>query len=350
MGVINKVVVKGVTYDIEDKINKENISSIRDYSYSTRDKLDAEIARAKETEQSLQSSINAEITRAQSIEAELQQSIDANNEHITAVENSLNSLGGFVNSTSDALLTEVARATAAEKELAENITKAPKEALKQLYAALGASYNSANDTFTFNTLQGLSWAEMAATFLNRDMVYRLDLPRVGQQISDLRVINPLPNILTSPAIKIQGLNTFYGTSIELLAFCRLSSTSYNTYLNDARTEIAPVCTYIYDTFRLCSKLKVVFPINIKGCQTLKKESFNGCTALEELRLLNLPLSLNLADSPLISKASILYIITNAAPTSAITITLHPDAYARLATDADVVAALEAQPLITLVSV
>ena len=247
------------------------------------------------------------------------------------------------------LAAEVARATAAENKLAADITNAPKEALRQLYVTFGASYNGAKDTFTFNTLEGLSWAEMAATFLYRDIVYRLDLPRVGQQISNLRVINPLPNILTSPAIKIQGLNTFYGTAIELLAFCRLSASSFDTYLNSVRTDTAPVCTYLYDTFRQCSKLKVVFPINLDGCQTLKKETFERCVALEELRLLKLPLSLNLAESPLISKESILYIITNAAPTTAITITLHADAYARLANDADIVAALEAQPLVTLVS-
>lgn len=245
-----------------------------------------------------------------------------------------------------AIKAETKRATAAETNAIEQGKRA---ALIDMYRALGASYNSSTDTFTFNTVAGLSWQDMAATFINRDMVYRLNLPRVGQQIANLRVINPLTNILTSPAIKIQGLNTFYGTIIELLAFCKLSNTTYDTYLNDARIDTAPVCTYLYDTFRQCSKLKVVFPINIRGCQTLKKECFSGCVALEELRLLNLPLSLNLADSPLISKASILYIVTNAAPTTAITITLHADAYARLANDADIVAALAAQPLITLVS-
>ena len=293
--------------------------------------------------------IKEEATRAKGIEAELQQSIDDNNEYITAVERSLNSLGGFVNSLSEDILAEETRATKKENELAENITKAPKEALRQLYTTFGASYNSAKDTFTFNTLEGLSWAEMAATFLYRDIVYRLDIPRVGQQISNLRVINPLPSILASPSIKIQGLNTFYGTGITLFTLCRLSASSYETYLNAVRTDTAPVCTYLYDTFRQCSKLKVVFPINIIGCQTLKKETFEGCVALKELRLLNLPLSLNLDSSPLISKASILYIVTNAAPATAITITLHADAYARLADDADIVAALATQPLITLVS-
>jgi hypothetical protein len=55
------------------------------------------------------------------------------------------------------------------------------------------------------------------------------------------------------------------------------------------------------------------------------------------------------NSQFLSKDSLLYCIEKSAPTTAITITLHPDAYARLADDADIVAALEAQPLITLVT-
>lgn len=56
-------------------------------------------------------------------------------------------------------------------------------------------------------------------------------------------------------------------------------------------------------------------------------------------------------SKYISKASILYTINNVAPdlTSAITITLHHDAYARIANQPDILAALEAKPLVTLVS-
>ena len=236
--------------------------------------------------------------------------------------------------------------TAAETNAIEQGRRA---ALIDMYRLIGASYDKSTDTFTLNTVAGLSWTDMGTTFAYRDLIYRLNLPRVGQQISNLRVLAPMPNIPTGPSIKIQGLNTFYSTSIELFALAKVSSTTYDTYLNSVRTDTAPVCTYMYDTFRGCSRLKVVFPINLEGCGTLKKESFARCVALEELRLLNLPLSLNLDSSPLISKASILYIITNAAPASAITITLHADAYARLAEDVDIVAALEAQPLITLVS-
>lgn len=77
--------------------------------------------------------------------------------------------------------------------------------------------------------------------------------------------------------------------------------------------------------------------------------FKGCTSLRYIWIYALKVSLNLKDSSLISKLSVKYMIDNATPTSAITITLHADAYARLSDDADIVAALEAKPLVTLVS-
>lgn len=78
-------------------------------------------------------------------------------------------------------------------------------------------------------------------------------------------------------------------------------------------------------------------------------AFTGCSSLITCCIKKVAKNIAFADSSKISKESIIYIVENSAPTSAITITLHPDAYARLADDADIVAALAAQPLITLVS-
>ena len=71
--------------------------------------------------------------------------------------------------------------------------------------------------------------------------------------------------------------------------------------------------------------------------------------LEYVKIDLLSSSIIFADSPNLSKNSVLYMIQKAAPTTAITVTLHPDAYARLANDSEIVAALEAQPLVSLVS-
>ena len=71
--------------------------------------------------------------------------------------------------------------------------------------------------------------------------------------------------------------------------------------------------------------------------------------LKEVRLIRLKNSFSFAYSPLLSKNSVLFAIQNAEATSAITITLHADAYARLAEDADIVAALAEKTNVSLAS-
>ena len=80
-----------------------------------------------------------------------------------------------------------------------------------------------------------------------------------------------------------------------------------------------------------------------------KDAFSGCNALVSINLKGLSVNVSMQDSLYLSQQSLLFMIQNAAPTTAMTVTLHPDAYVRLADDADVVAALEAQPLVSLVS-
>lgn len=107
---------------------------------------------------------------------------------------------------------------------------------------------------------------------------------------------------------------------------------------------------IKNLFKRCKKLRIVAvkPFYVNNT-TFDSSVFSECSSLEYIRLDRLHFSLSLADCSNITKDSVLYIIQKAIPTSAITITLHPDAYARLANDADIVAALEAQPLVSLVS-
>ena len=102
-------------------------------------------------------------------------------------------------------------------------------------------------------------------------------------------------------------------------------------------------------FSGCKKLKRILfePFSCQNCDV--RNIFTDCFELVEVWLNSLNKDISFASSGLLSKASILYAIANANTTSAITITLHPDAYARLADDADIVAALEAQPLVSLVS-
>ena len=81
----------------------------------------------------------------------------------------------------------------------------------------------------------------------------------------------------------------------------------------------------------------------------KNSTFLGCINLKELHIHALKSNIFFQDCPELSKASLMYMIEKAAPTTAIAITLHPEAYTLFADDADIIALLEAQPLVNLVS-
>lgn len=71
--------------------------------------------------------------------------------------------------------------------------------------------------------------------------------------------------------------------------------------------------------------------------------------IEEMRLKGLKTNWSMSSSKNFSNASILFAINNEAATSAITITLHANAYARAMADAEILATLEAHPNISLAS-
>ena len=77
--------------------------------------------------------------------------------------------------------------------------------------------------------------------------------------------------------------------------------------------------------------------------------FYNCTSLVYCNLKNLKLSVDISVTSLLEKSSLLYMIENAAPTDAITIKLSAYCYNKFSTDADVLAALSAQPLVLLAS-
>lgn len=78
-------------------------------------------------------------------------------------------------------------------------------------------------------------------------------------------------------------------------------------------------------------------------------TFGGSYFLKTISIVELNKNISFHSSGNLSVKSILYMIQNEAATSAITITLHADAYARAMANADIVAALEAHPNVSLAS-
>ena len=224
-------------------------------------------------------------------------------------------------------------------------------ALRQLFIAAGAVYNASTGYYELNGITNLTEADMTNIYAYKDYVHSLDMPRIFQLNKKARTFFPI-NVAMDTAGQtfrdnpLDGTASFYSTSLEVIKF--MSGSSLNSAKGDAAVPIRANSTTLYSTFAESKKLRVIYPIKVSSVNNFG-DSFYNCLALEELRLLGLKANINIAQSSLISKDSILYIINNAEPTTAITITLHADAYARLANDADIVAALAAQPLVTLVS-
>ena len=74
--------------------------------------------------------------------------------------------------------------------------------------------------------------------------------------------------------------------------------------------------------------------------------FQGCRSLESVEIRNLMANISFGQSPKLSLASIEYMVNNCHSSAAITITLHPTAYARVT---DELFALAAEKNITIAS-
>lgn len=118
-------------------------------------------------------------------------------------------------------------------------------------------------------------------------------------------------------------------------------------INHTKTAVKIVVLGLENSFYNTSSLRyIVGVLSLEKCSTIE---LKNCSALVGFNFYNLKSNIKMSQSAIVSKESIVCLIENASPISAVTITLHPDAYARLADDADIVAALEAQPFISLVS-
>ena len=231
------------------------------------------------------------------------------------------------------------------QKLSAEVKEKVENPLRPLYIAAGAEYDKNTGFYSLNGVNNLTESDIAVCYNYKDVAYSLNMPRILSS-SKIRTIYPVRHPSLGQSYKdnlaINGLYTFESSKIE---FFRLSNYSN---IDTTNTTLIPKCVTMYGMFYRCSSLHTVYPLDVEKVPSFI-DTFVNCVSLKTLRLFKLSKDLSLSDSPLVDKASALYMINNASPTHPITITLHADAYARLANDADIVAALEAQPLVTLVS-
>ena len=84
-------------------------------------------------------------------------------------------------------------------------------------------------------------------------------------------------------------------------------------------------------------------------ETPQNGLINNAPNLRTIRIKQLNQNISFPNSPMLTKASVLYMISNSTATSAITITLHADAYTRAMADASIVESLATHTNVTLAS-
>ena len=221
--------------------------------------------------------------------------------------------------------------------------------LRPLFIAAGAEYN---DTGTDKT-KTAPWGE--AVIHKAGHYYLNGLGDITEEqmvkiYNAGRITSPNPVALYK-SLKIRTNivpNLTGGEGVPLLLNYTMANSSIEVFsgISSSTIFVSSLDATFFNSTNLSHILNV---INVESLGDSLLATFKGALSLTLCKIEKLKKELYLGDSQKISKGSILYIVQKAVPNSAITITLHPDAYARLADDAEIVAALEAQPLISLVS-
>ena len=137
---------------------------------------------------------------------------------------------------------------------------------------------------------------------------------------DTRAVIPISStqqIMNSDSVSFS--NALQGTRCE---YIRLST--------DTNIEAGMRIRGGHLTFGDNPNLKKIMPMGISlYMNTVTTNMFRGCKSLSYFYFQRLKTDISIIDSPLVAIESLTYLIENAANTSAITITVHPEVYAKL---------------------
>ena len=182
-------------------------------------------------------------------------------------------------------------------------------------------------------LYGVLTASNISTYKDR-IVY---LPKIDTSgVTDMSyMFNECYSLVSIPLLNTQNvtdMNSMFNYCYSLVSILLLNTQNV---------------TDMNSMFGFCPALVSIPQLNTQNVTDMNS-MFNYCYSITTANLEKLTKDCQLEYTAVLRKASLLYIINNEAATSAITISLHPYAYERLANDADVLAALTKHPRLSLV--
>lgn len=102
-----------------------------------------------------------------------------------------------------------------------------------------------------------------------------------------------------------------------------------TFDNNMVSKPFSYAHYLTGSFNGCSNLRRIYgEINVTDAKNAFTDTFKACVKLEDVEIYGLTKDVSFADSPNLSKESLLYMINNSASNATFTIVLHPDVHAK----------------------
>lgn len=190
---------------------------------------------------------------------------------------------------------------------------------RALYVAAGAVYNQNTGFYELNGLTDITEEQMREIYVQTNPTKRVaDLCSV-LNASSIRTNFPFLN--RGGYKNIDCYAAFANcTNLEVVAF-------------GARDGDNFFPSRIIYAFINCIKLREIKSVlNVTSLESYNNKflnTFSACRALEKILILNLKNNISFPDSPLLSLESLQYLITNAANTSPITVTVHAGVYAKI---------------------
>lgn len=187
---------------------------------------------------------------------------------------------------------------------------------RALYVAAGAVYNEQTGFYELNGLTDITEEQMGN-------IYVYTSGAINQNDLKGKFCN-LP-VRTNLPFKANSGGYFGDADIGAMF-----ATNHTIEVINIGSIVYP--NYISYAFIRCDKLRkilTVIDLNNYRVDIPITTMFQDCILLEYVRIQRIKQSISFSDSPLLSLESLQYLITNAANTSAITVTVHADVYAKI---------------------
>ena len=201
------------------------------------------------------------------------------------------------------------------------------EGNRALYVAAGAVYNQNTGFYELNGLTDITEEEMRTIYLQTHVMDKLQSFRgvfAGTKFRTNLGFNR--SLMQTNGRQFQFYDSFReNRSLEVLRI------SYGD-IDVARSVIVENLGF---AFYSCVKLRKIIGIIRLDKSSGVTSAFDHCLELQDVKLYGLLTNISFAYSPLISIESLQYLITNAANTSAIMVTVHADVYAKIQDETNV---------------